>query len=189
MSSFKLRFRIRNSLTRMFPTTYLRFTVFDRFVCLLLILLLLANQAIAMGCPHEHSGTNPDSRQDRPHLHTGFHDHRHHEGHHPLDHYGQNGGCRHPQATSGHSHDAASCDAEVPCSHDCDAIYVSAQELHFLPTVQQDLANVGLASIAFVVVDWPQSAPSVQPIWPAAVRGPFSMERCALYLQILCLRI
>lgn len=172
---------------------FLRFTVFRRFFCFLLIALLLANQAIAMGCPHEHTGTTPDGHSERPHLHTGVHVHQHFDGRHLhehcLDHVAQNRGLEHPQPTSEHSHDAASCDEEVPCGHDCDAIYVAAQELHYLPTVQQDLVKVGLDWVAFVVVDWPQPTPSVPPILPVAQKGPFSQERCALYLQILCLRI
>lgn len=170
--------------------------MFRRFVCVLLIPMLIANQAIAMGCPHEHSGTEPDSHHDRPHIHIGFHHHNHHRHHdgnhahdHGHDHSGHGDGHQHSHPTSQHSQNSASGDAEFPCGHDCDAVYFPVHELHFLPPVQQELISVGLALVAFAVVDWPQYTPSVRPSWTIVPRGPFSVEHCALYLQILCLRL
>jgi hypothetical protein len=167
--------------------------VFRRFVCFMLILLLLANQAIAMACVHEHAEATPDGHQHRSHIHLGVHDHHHHDGGHqhdigPAVDAGEVESGRRRSACEP-MQDVATVDVELPCNHDCDAIFVVDQAFQNLPPVEQNRGSDCVGLTVFKLLDWPLLTFSVHPIRPIAHKGPFSQGRCALFLQILSLRI
>lgn len=179
---------------RLVGTLFSRLVVIRRFTCFMLIPFLLANQALAMVCPHQHEGTMHDDLKQRPHIHIGFHGHHDHvrcdnEDHHRQEDYHQHEDHQHHDDGLGLETIAVMHPGDVPCGHDCDAIYFSTQVPYYLPTVQHDLAPVNLALIDFVVVNWTLPAVDARPSRPVALRGPYSQGRYALFLQILSLRI
>ncbi len=179
--------------------------MYRQLVCSLLIPMLLANQALAIGSMHVHPYETSDCHSSRPHIHLGFHNHHHHDGHghehHGHGHCGHEH-CGHEHKHQGHEHhgetqnhgDGLDCDggypefdSQFPCDHDCDAIYLpSPDDLsnHLSRLVKLELSKGVICRIAV----WPPLARlTFSPT--TSLPSPFPYAHCALFLQILCLRI
>jgi hypothetical protein len=95
-----------------------------RFVCLLLVPLLLANQGLSLA--HSHLGTEvatPEGHSSRPHIHFGGHDH--HAAAHGDDHVA--GHLHKHSSDSEHRtnkhHEAVATAIETAGDHNADALY------------------------------------------------------------------
>ncbi len=150
-----------------------------RFVCLLLVPLLLANQGICYA--HSHHGADFAESEDhasRPHFHFGGHDH--HKSTH--DHNADHSGCDH----SHDDHDADLPPAIAPAGdHDADAVYCADAV-----TFARDgntvivLSAKDAAAIALRVADQSDD-------WLLRLGQPPSIfdAACPIFLRTLSLRI
>ncbi len=187
--------------------------MFRPWVCLLFVSLLLANQAVAIGCPHGHSFETSDSHSSRRHIHIGLYDHHHddrtspHDDHHPFhqDDDGpddQQDDPLHSDDHSSHDHcveiaksdvvlawdnDGALLEAKPDCGHECDAVYLVGQDDLFSQTSRLIKIELPRFLSCHIVARPHFPSPTCCPI--AAMAGPFPHSHCALFLQILCLRI
>lgn len=160
----------------------------QRLICILLIPFLLANQAIALGCPHQHQGSAPDSPQKLTHIHIGFHSHHDHN-HRVASEHGESDHEHRSKTLSDHESTNSWQTDHEDCHHDCDAIYVPLHELRFLPSVYQIEMSVDFFWVAVELPFKILTAVFSDQSWPNALKGPFSLNRCALYLQVSSIRI
>lgn len=188
----RTRFSTATVVTNCINKGFRFFVLIRQVVSFLLVGLLIANQAVLAACPHAHEEVPSDGRSERQHIHIGWPIHVHsydphdHDAHHHAYHHDDELLDAHQKSRED------SCSSEnrqQPCGHDCDAVYVAAQPEDFLPTAKQIEHKVLVNLIAIVRSIWASISSDRLVLRPIAHRGPFSQERCALFLQILSLRI
>lgn len=155
-----------------------------RFLCLLLIPLMLANQGLCLG--HVHRGSDsaePEDHESRPHFHLS--------GHHDTTHDHQHSGHSHDEpADDSDEHDGPLAPAMSPFgSHDSDAVYCTTP---WTGTREAKSAGVVLAKYVAVIAVDHLADHSDRLLRLGSVRGqPASVfdAACPIYLRTLSLRI
>lgn len=160
-----------------------------RFLPVLLVFLVLANQGLSLAHAHRGIGdAGPDSRTTRPHFHVGGHVHHdgihthHHPGHSRSDHsdrtqHSGDHGTMLPSFCSPlgeHDSDAVYCGESVTIVRDGEPVRISSTS---------DFATVPIVEVASHC-DWLLRAGSLH--------GPPTSEfgtACPLYLRTLSLRL
>ena len=158
-----------------------------RFLCLLLVPLMLVNQAMCFA--HSHHGTDiaePEGHASRPHFHFG--DHGHHDSnrdhkHHAKQSHGEHFG-HHPRSDE---HDAAfPLEITSVSDHDANAVYFTETV-----TIARDGNSVVVLSSKYVTVAAILRVAEPSDDWSLRLGQPASVfdTACPIYLRTLSLRI
>lgn len=159
-----------------------------RFLYLLLVPLMLVNQALCIA--HSHHGTDvaePKGRASQPHVHVGGH------GHHDSANDQQNDGDHPGHDQRSDDNDATVSPAVMPvCDHDADALYCAGtvtfvRSGHLVNTLIQSAKHIAMAG---VLHDADQNGDALLRLRPMVDR-PSAVSGSAgpIYLRTLSLRI
>jgi hypothetical protein len=146
-----------------------------RFLRLMLVFALLANQAAICGA-HSHHDSEPSDHSARSHVHMSGHSHDgdSHDPHDSSEH--QHSGDQQPSGDS-----ESSLDTSLPGDHDSDAIFFGDQDNFQNQSNRLIAKDLGSVAILFVAKQPLVSKPAYQSQRTRA--GPFCACRCAIYLQ------
>ena len=160
-----------------------------RFLCLLLVPLILANQGLCFA--HVHHGTDivePEGHVSRPHFHFGgrhdsTHDHDHHADHSHGDHSG-----RDPRSEE---RDAALPPSIAPIGdHDADAVYGAAAVTFARDRNSQIVPLTKHVAAVAILQGADQSDDWLLRLGPLRGQSPSVFDTaCAIFLRTLSLRI
>ncbi len=160
-----------------------------QFFCLLLVLLMLANQGLCFAHAHHAADVaEPEGHASRPHFHVAGHGH--HESSH--DHHADqsHGQCPGPDHRPD-DHDAARPAAIAPVDdHDADAVYRADAVTFARDGSSAIVLSAKCVAVAAIVHGADQSDDKLLRLGPLRGQSPSVFDAaCPIYLRTLSLRI
>lgn len=157
--------------------------MFRRVVCLLLVPALFINQAAVLCCAHSHHESMAEGHSARTHVHISGQSHK--MGSHDHVHSDRN---EHVHVKTSSDDSELDLDGVLrwPLEHDSDAVFMSEPENVHLRTSRITFA-VHLFVLAYELANFKRA--DAQDFQCQLSGVPYLRYDCAIYLQILCLRI